>query len=90
MASFVFEQMTADQAANFTSDDTLVFSTATLDPTDVVVTSSGNGLDLTTITVGDKSLVFAGTALAGADINFTSAFIAGKDTGLFPGLVRRQ
>jgi len=85
MTNYVFENMTADQAANFTSADTLVFSTATLNPTDVVATSSNNGLDLTTLTAVGKSLVFAGSQLAGADINFTSAFIAGKTDGLFLG-----
>ena len=47
-----------DQAANFTSNDTLIFSTATLSPIDVGVTNRENGLNLTTLTAGGKSLVF--------------------------------
>ena len=90
MTSYVFETMTADQAANFTGADTLVFSTATLLPSDVVVSSSNNGLDLTSLTAAGKTLVFSGQELflaSGIDgnVNFTSAFIAGHNDGLFLG-----
>ena len=89
MTTFVFENMTADEAANFTNNDTLVFSTASLLPSDVVVSSSNNGLDLTSVTAAGKTLVFSGEELYLAsidgDIRFTSSFIAGHDTSLYVG-----
>jgi serralysin len=81
--------MTSDDAANFTSNDTLIFSTATLLPSDVTVLNSNDGLDLTYVTASNKTLVFAGPVLAAAsndgDIQFTSSFIAGKDTTIAVG-----
>jgi Ca2+-binding RTX toxin-like protein len=89
MTTFVFEDMTATDAANFTSSDTLIFSNAALLPSDVVVFSSDNGLDLTTISADGKSLVFSGAELHNASnanhIEFTSSFIAGQQTSLYVG-----
>jgi serralysin len=89
MTTYIFEQMTADQAANFTGSDTLIFETANAQPSDIGVINSGNGLDLTTLTYGGKSLVFAGPAISqassGGGIEFTSAFLAGTDQTLILG-----
>lgn len=85
MATYNFEAMSATDAANLAPGDTLTFSTPTLTPADVVVSSSENGFNITTITAAGKSLAFPGVALAGTNIQFVSSFIAGSDTTLHIG-----
>ena len=84
MTTYVFENMSADDAASFTGSDTLIFSSTTLLPSDVSAINSNNGLDLTYLTAGSKTLVFAGSVLTG-NIEFTSSFIAGHDDTLTLG-----
>jgi serralysin len=84
MTTYNFETMTADQAANFSQSDVLIFTTSTLLPSDVVVSNSENGLDLTTITAEGKSLVFSGAQLQD-NIKFTSSFVAGTGNTLVLG-----
>jgi Ca2+-binding RTX toxin-like protein len=89
MTTFVFENMSSNEAADFTSSDTLIFSSATLQPSDVSALNSDNGLGLTFLTAGSKTLVFSDTALSSASnanqVKFTSAFVAGKNDSLLLG-----
>jgi Ca2+-binding RTX toxin-like protein len=85
MIVYIFENMTADDAANFTAGDQLTFSTPYLQPLSVTVSNSNNSLDLTSLTVGSKTLTFDGAALAGASIHFTNPLPGTSDTSLFLG-----
>jgi len=77
--------MTSRDAADFTLGDTLIFSSSTVRPADVVVTSSGNAFNITTLTVSGRSLSFSGAAIRSADILFVSSFIAGTGSTLHLG-----
>ena len=85
MTTYVFENMSATDAANFTSADTLIFSSTTTQPSDVLAVNSDNLLDLTTLTAGGKALTFSGPSLAGGHISFTNSFISGHSDSLFVG-----
>ena len=85
MTTFVFENMSASDAANFQATDRLIFSSSTLQPGDVVATSSNNQLNLVYLQAASKTLVFDGAVISQAHIDFTSAFIVGGDQTLVLG-----
>ena len=62
MPTYVFENMTADQAASFASGDRLNFATATLQPSDVIAAASGSLIDLSAV---GRNLNFPAVAFAG-------------------------
>jgi len=82
MATYKFDTMSQSDATGFTSSDTLIFTDDAAAPGNVVVTE---GTTTTTLTFGTKSLIFAQASLAEADITFSSAFEAGKDSQLVLG-----
>lgn len=84
MATYIFEEMTSEDAENFAPGDTLRFSSASATPANVSVSSTG--LDITFVTSGGKTLAFTGADLAGAgSIDFVSSFIAGTDSTIVLG-----
>lgn len=85
MATYTFETLTQDDASNFEAGDTLIFSTLSIDPSDVTVTNSANGFNGTTLTVGSKSLQFPGAELASGTIRFFGQEAAGNDATLYVG-----
>jgi serralysin len=87
MAAYVFESMTNAQAGLFNANDTLRFSTPSLSPSTVIVSSSDNSADQTTLTAAGKSLTFSGIALTGAKISFASSIAANSDAALQLGSV---
>lgn len=82
MANYIFETMTSEDAAGFTSSDTLSFATPTLTPARVIVFNLDDTPDITTLTAGEKSLIFPSSALSGANIQFVSSFIASSGATL--------
>lgn len=84
MALYIFEQMTATQAANFTAADTLIFGDADTSATNISVANSG-GLNLVTLTdANGTALTFGGDALRGASIAGQIAF-SGDASNLLVG-----
>lgn len=82
MANYIFETMTADDAAAFTSSDTLRFSNANATPGTVVFTENLGNI---AVTSGDKTLTFLGAGLADGEILFASSFNDGSATTVFLG-----
>lgn len=82
MATYRFEEMSQTEATGYTSGDTLVFSSATLLPSQVSITE---GATTTALTAGGKTLIFAQDDLYQTTIQFTSSFQAGSDATLAVG-----
>lgn len=83
MATYIFEEMTAEDAENFEPGDILRFSSAAATPENISVSSTG--LDVTFVTSGGKTLAFSGADLAGGEIQLVSSFIAGTDSTVVVG-----
>ena len=75
--------LTPQDAANFTSEDTLVISNTTITPGMIGVSNNDLLGDVTTLTIGGQSFVFPADSLA--HIKFASSFIAGTSQSLFVG-----
>jgi serralysin len=72
MADYLFETMTASDAASFTTDDELYFLTGSASTIGVQYTPGNGGLtnDAVTLTSGTKSLTFAASGLGGETLHF--------------------
>jgi serralysin len=72
MADYLFETMTASDAAAFTSDDELYFLSGSASTIGVQYTPGNGGLtnDAVTLTSGTKSLTFAASGIGGETLHF--------------------